>query len=730
MKLLLLAACLSNQSIVSAQDTIQSKKLNEVVVTAGRFDQQLNESPRSVSVITNADIQASGAQNIEQLLNKVSGIYIVGAEQNPGMTASVFLRGANSNQTEILIDGIRITDPSAINNALDLSELSLSDVDHIEIVKGAHSSLYGSSAIGGAINIVTKSASKDGFSGDLAVSAGTFGKSTHQFSEQVNLGYSHKGYFIAGGLSQNNVQGLNATVDTITQSTTFQHPDLGDDEAKTDWFLKAGYRGSKFVALVDFHSTHQQTDIDKGAFVDDDNYVIAFKRNRVGYQLSYKLNERLKLSWNGAYAVMGRTETDDSSKVNAAGDFDKTYVKNDHSGSNFSSDLQLNYAYRSSRFVIGISDYQEKMGAENRLVYYNSWGFPPDYVTQISTLDSVAPQAATYGIFVHTDLNGDLINQNWSRAGIALGARFNSHSLFGTTTTYEINPYVKLPAGGLLYGLYGTGFNAPSLYQLYDPTTYTTWDTHYSTGLTRGDKNLKAEQSNTIEIGFKQSIGTMHWELSIFKTIVNNAIEYVYLWDKNIGIDTLGQNWGRDDYRGDTYINIGKMTTQGIELSVSSSVGEKIEIGGNVSLLQGQLDYSPENIDTAQTGGNQVQLFGNGAFVDRSVRTQGLSRRPSTANLYLSYRPVKYVSLRAEVRYAGARTDVQYDASLGPYGALATVGLDPYTLLDVSVVGHLMKGLDVQFRMGNVLDEKYTEINGFTTKGRSYFVTLRYSLNQ
>jgi outer membrane cobalamin receptor len=84
--------------------------------------------------------------------------------------------------------------------------------------------------------------------------------------------------------------------------------------------------------------------------------------------------------------------------------------------------------------------------------------------------------------------------------------------------------------------------------------------------------------------------------------------------------------------------------------------------------------------------------------------------------------------MRADVRYVGSRGDVYYDSALGPYGALGTVSVQQYSLLDLSLNVRIWKGISAAFKVGNVTVEKYSEINGFTTRGRSFYLTLRYSL--
>jgi vitamin B12 transporter len=146
-----------------------------------------------------------------------------------------------------------------------------------------------------------------------------------------------------------------------------------------------------------------------------------------------------------------------------------------------------------------------------------------------------------------------------------------------------------------------------------------------------------------------------------------------------------------------------------------------------VSLVNGRLDYDPTDIDASHTQGNLVQLFNNGAFLNKQVQSYNLVRRPSTANLGMSYQLLSRLSLRGELRYTGPRNDVYYDSSLGQNGALATRGMGDYVLVDFSARYRILKGLTAGFRVENIFDEKYEEIYGYTTRGRSFYLNLRYS---
>lgn len=736
--------CLSTK--ISAQDTLKNKQLNEVVITASRTEKNIADVGRSISVITAADIQVSGVNSIEELLSQQAGMYIVGTGQNPGMTGSIFTRGSNSNQTLILIDGVRITDPSAINNSIDVSELSLANIERIEIVRGSHSTLYGSSAIGGVINIITKNANKPGLTADISITAGTFGKSlsnpsygkgdreqtgkaTKDLSENLYLNYALKnGIYVGAELSNVNVNGMDATVDTVTNTSVYKQKDMSDGFDKIDWIGKAGYHSEKFDVYTSYKQTHQKTDIDKSAYKDDDNYILDFKRNLLTYGASCNLNKKFNIAYIGGLSQMKRIVIDDSSTINSVGTFDKTFNKGVYEGSNLSNELQMSFFMKGLNIVLGGGLYSEKMNVNTSYYYYNQWGFPPAYEEIKTSLDSVNPSASTLSIFLHTDIGAELISEKLNWFTLSGGLRLSNYGPSKTNITYEVNPSIKVGEGGLLYTTFATGYNVPSLYQSYDPTGYVTWDTQFSTGLTRGNKKLNPESSKTFEFGFKQTFNNIKLSAAYFNTQVNDVIEYVYLWDKNIGIDTLGQNFGRDDFRGDTYLNLGTMYSEGVELGISSKISEKFVVSGNVSLLSGKIIHTPTNIDTVQTGGNHVQVYSNGTFMNEEVKTLGLVRRPNTANLSLTYWTTEKISIRADVRYAGARGDVYYESKLGPYGALGTVAVEQYTLLDLSFAAKLYEGFSALIKVNNVLDKKYSEINGFTTRGRGFYFTLRFSL--
>lgn len=688
-------------------------RITEVVVTATRSEQDPMKVGRSVTVISSDQIKQSGYHTLSELLSQQEGIYIVGNGQTPGSNQSLFTRGAASNQTVIMVDGVRLSDPSSVNNTPDLSELSLSGVDRIEIVRGSHSTMYGSSAIGGVVNIITRRAEKPGLHVNFLGTAGTFGKHTLTAAQNLAVNYTDSsGFYVNAALLNASVSGLDATVDTVTDPAVYKNRDR-DGFDKMDVSGRLGFEKKKFGIYAGARITQQIADIDKRAYTDDENYTLDFHRNLFTYGADWRPKDGMGLRFYGGYTSLERFAKDDSSEVDAAGNTDHTYYDGTFTGTQLTNELQFNYRRKGVDLVAGGGMYAETMNNLTHTLISN-WMY-----SDTTDLDSLDLNISLYNGFVRAGLNGALFNDKWEGVALSAGARFNSHSVFGTAVTFDINPSVRVGEGGLLYGVYSTGFNAPSLYQMYAP------EKDFTSGLTRGNDQLKAENSVSWELGFKQQVSerTRIWA-SVFHTEVTNLIEYVYLWEKNTPLDSLSYL----DYRGDRYLNIGTLISRGAEGGIQTEVNDRFSFGANLCLVGGKLVYESGGIDTAQTHGHHVQLYSNGAFAGKSVETIGLVRRPSTASLNFSYLPIPALLLRADLRYVGARGDIYYEPALGPFGALASTAVEDYSLIDLSVRYKFKKFITAMLRVENLLDTKYSEINGFSTRGRGFYAGIRFDM--
>src|SRR5258705_12707151 len=153
-KKIFIVAAVIISSRLPAQDST-GKVLDEVVLTANKFEQKQSQTGKVVTVISKDQLEKSTGKTIAQVLNEQAGITITGVYNATGSVPTVLMRRASSGRTQLLLDGIPVNDPSMINNEFDLNLFSINDIERIEICKGAQSTLYGSDAIAGVVNIIT-----------------------------------------------------------------------------------------------------------------------------------------------------------------------------------------------------------------------------------------------------------------------------------------------------------------------------------------------------------------------------------------------------------------------------------------------------------------------------------------------------------------------------------------------------------------------------------------------
>ena len=562
------------------QDSVKNYPIDEVIISGKRIEMNPIDVGRSVSIFKEQEIKNLPYNNIGELLSFQEGINVIGSFQNPGALQRIYMRGTNSNQTLILVDGIRITDPASVENALDLSELSLSNIKRIEIVRGSHSTYYGNSAIGGVINIYTRKKESPGFNIDAGLKTGSFGKGTSEFNQDIFINYTfNNGIYLNSEIFNSFVKGLDAVIDTSNSTSEFNKD--RDDFQKRDIISKIGFKNSRWDAYLTYKNTNQIADLDDGAFRNDNNYTHELKRNSISYGLIYNINEHLNVNFYGGYNYIARTAVDDSSIIDQIqitdqdpiDIYDQTYIMNNYKGSINNNEIQINYKSKYINAFIGGNIYKETM-SDSFYLYSNSlWGI----YESAENLDTLNLNYINKGIFAHIDFNGGVINRNFKNFSLALGSRYNNHNSYENNFCYEINPSFKISKNSIIYFSFATGFNSPSLYRLYYP------DKYYASSISRGNPDLKPEISESWEFGLKQKFAdNMVFYISYFNTRIKNSIEYVYLWDGNIPVDSLGSNFMRDDHRGDTYLNLGTQFIRGVELSIRTRLSEKFYVRGKI----------------------------------------------------------------------------------------------------------------------------------------------------
>jgi vitamin B12 transporter len=148
-------------------------ELNPVVVTATRTAQPLDRTGSAMSVISGADLDTQQTLFVSDALAQTPGLSVT-RDGGPGQTTSLYIRGAEAGESLLLVDGIRINDPSAPDGEAVLGDLLVNNINRIELLRGPQSTLYGSDAIGGVVNVITQRGGPQPFQGTLEAQGGTY----------------------------------------------------------------------------------------------------------------------------------------------------------------------------------------------------------------------------------------------------------------------------------------------------------------------------------------------------------------------------------------------------------------------------------------------------------------------------------------------------------------------------------------------------------------------------
>lgn len=686
-------------------DTSKVKVLSEVVISTSRTEKEAFTEPRSVTVINAQQIAAANVKTLPELLSQIESIYIVGNGMNPGGNQSVSLRGTNTNQTAILIDGISINDPSSPNNSFDIGDLTLNSVERIEIVRGSNSTIYGSGAIGGSLNIITKGKGDKPFEANADF---RFGSNFNVSNAQIR--YSDKsGVYLSVGLNNIASKGFDATIDTTTKKSV-EVRDL-DQFQQTDLIGKIGYENKKLKISASAKSLQKFADIDKGPFTNDNNFTLETKRNIYHFKAQYEINKKFSLQGSVAYSTNKRTSIDDSSFTMKNPDvYDHTYFQGVFTGSNLQSELLGVLKYENMNTVIGVGNNNEQMNNETQFDNMDTL-FP--FHTKLNFKDSNLSQQNMYAFF-HTDYNFKKLG--FKMFNVAAGMRYNMHSQYGSTYSFEISPSYSLN-GNTIYLSHTNGFLNPSLYQLYanDPST-----------LLMGNKNLNPQYSRSYEIGLKTIIEkTAYFTVAIFKIETKNPIQFVNLWDGKKSMDSLNYN----DFKGSTYLNVGTQTNKGIDFSLNLKPSTQLNLALRYSFIESTLAVNINDIDSADSKSNHVQLYEGGVFLTTESENVKIVRRPTNSITgIVTYSPSTKASFRLDTRYISQRYDAFYNSNLRPNGALDAKVINGYTLMDFYAKYFITNSISVGFKIDNLLNTKYTEIIGYRTRGTAYFFDLQVKL--
>jgi vitamin B12 transporter len=546
-------------SLVLAADTVDANEIDQIVVTAGRAADKLSEVPVSMTIIDAKALRQRQAVVVSDLLSRTVGISVT-RNGGVGGATQVRIRGAETDQTAVLIDGVKLNDPSATGGGYDFGALLAGDVGRIEVLRGPQSTLWGSQAIGGVVNLITQT--PDGpLTGE-------------------------------------------ATLEGGSRATAYGRIGLGAGGAWGGWRLAAGQYTTAGVSNFDQAMGGQEKD--------------GYHNSAVSGRLDLNVTDWASLDVRASYAK-GRSEIDGFPVFDFADtpEYSRTQELVSYVGtrlSNFDGALHSRIGYAYTQTDRGIYDPSSSVvrtydsrGTDNSLEYQGAWTINPIWravfgaETERTWFRNVAP--STYDPTPPTARHATSMDSVYGQlqakplAGLTLtgGIRHDDHDTFGGATTYQVGAAWS-PNGGaaIVRANYGEGFKAPSLYQLYSDYGAVTLAQY-------GVAELKPEAAKGWDIGIEQTVldGRLRGSIVYFDRQTSNQIDF----QSSSAVPSYG-----------FYANIAKARGKGVELEGAFEINSILTLSGNYTNLDA-INRSPG----ANQGKDLPRRAGESASADLTV---------------------------------------------------------------------------------------------------------------
>ncbi|MEM1406401.1 MAG: TonB-dependent receptor [Bacteroidota bacterium] len=511
-----------------AQDSLKTVQLDDVVVTGNKVETTIEKSGKTIYKLNRKQIEANRGKDITDLLNEIPGVQIDGNFATPGTDIGYRIRGAQSEQTLILIDGIPYNDPTGTQQTFDLRLLNLDQVESIEVLKGGLSSLYGTGAAAGVINITMKKAAQETIKTTLNTEYGSF----NTFTSNANVsGRIDKFNYMLSG-SYRSSDGFSAALDTLGDQN------FDDDGIQNLNFLgKFGYEFTdRFTVDLTAAYDDIENDFDGGGFRDNDSKLDQ-NQLRLAVSPSYKWS-RGSLKANLSYHSNDRT-------FDLPGDPGERDIS-EFNGHTLQADVIVDQNLTDEIKLLGGVNFQ-RPSSEFEGADTENFTMVDPYISLI------------YG------------SQNFD---LQVGGRLNNHNLYGSNFVWNINPsyLINVDAGKLkLLASYATAFRTPSLNELYSG------DFGFLAS-DAGNPDLEPQESETVEFGF-ELLGESNFQVGGV---------YFYRMDKDL-IDFITSFEGGVFDGG--YQNVeGETEVDGVEVNFSYIIAPELTLAGHYTYTRSLTD--------------------------------------------------------------------------------------------------------------------------------------------
>lgn len=661
--------CLASPVYAAGSESVTT--LAPLVITGTRTEKALDETPIRTEVVTSEEIERTHARTLAQALENVSGLQLREIHGKSGYELS--LQGLSSDQVLVLVDGLPLT-PST-GSTVDLSQYLLADVDRIEVVKGAASAQYGSAAMGGVINVITK-VPEPGMRGKVSADVGTWGKENIS-SSRFKPANRHGQFLIEGG---NETWRLRASADALKDDGFSIDRDSwtrqGDEVERQQYGLRADYLPSAWHSYWVEGSAYRETDTQRYLGEGKPPYNIRpqvlkdehIRRNRLSGGGRWKLPNDVDVQLKG---VTERYKT--TSEAYVANELQtQREAKQDTNHISAQVDLPMWYG---QLWQFGADYHHESLRQNNN---------------GVAEFTSGKVSRSSPELFFQNDI---FLGDRWE---VLLGARWQHDSDFGGHFAPKVS--VRFDAlrtddwTGALRASFGQGYRVPNLkerHYLFDHSVY-----GY---MVLGNPNLKPESSNSFQFGgslsFRESVTL---EANLFHNRVKDLIQ--------TDLDSAKVINGLNVY---TYDNVSRARTQGIETLA------RWQALNSLGLNLGYTFTDTKNLDTGSR----------------------LTRRPRhMARVGADWQPLQGTKVTARLRYQSDELVSSQDANYGGQTNAGADGTSPsWTTVDLAVDQAINSQLTAFVGVNNVFNKQrdFADSTDFgPIRGRFIYLGARYAFGK
>lgn len=536
---LCILSAISSSGYAAEKSDMITYSLDEVVVTATKTELTQKENPRSVEVITKEDIQNTGAISVRDALRTATNIDIVSVNHGGGENISI--RGGDTDGVLILVNGRRVAGENYFmsqgSNAYALDRLNLSNVDHIEILRGPASAIYGSGAMSGVINIITKKSEKPEFS--VGVATGTNEMSNYYHYDTGKNGKVSVNFDVNFSKLRN--------IDSKAGKNLLHGP-------KQAYNLNLDYEmdeNNNLNLMLDYAKDNLETrmrDFSVSSSAPDDlKYPItSFNSERKTIALTYDgKNSNSDYSLSASYSQLNR----DPYAADTPGTNEKKYK---------SWNIE-------ARDTIRTSD-------NNKLIFGGEYRGDK---ASIYSGDNTVKNTDQYSLYLYDEYRVD------NKLLLTPAIRYDYHKSFGSHTSPNLGATYFISDKSRFKANYGTSYRAPSVDELYGAFTHGgIWG-----GMAIvGNPDLKPEKSKGWEISYEQEFGdTTSAKLTYFDNKKEDAISY------KIEMAPPSQ-MGK-------FYNIDSTSSKGVEFEIKHDFGKGFTLVGNYNWLDSVDDTTGERLN-------------------------------------------------------------------------------------------------------------------------------------